>query len=183
MTRSPGAFAGAAVLLSMLVVLSACESSGGADGAAAPPVRSATKEKPVGDPVPLSAVAVPSGIANLSVVVAGSADGLQPAQLLNAPRLQRVIGDTEAAFDLVIFDTPPIISVADAMNLAPHCDGVLLVVRAGAVTPAGLQRAARQIQHVNGKVLGVLLNRVDLRRGDVEYYRHYRAYHGSAARK
>ena len=129
----------------------------------------------------LTSVAAPTDIPNLSLVVAGSSDGLQPAQLLNPPRLQRVLRDRDA-FDLVLFDTPPVMSVADAMNLAPHSDGVLLVVRAGALTPTALQRAVRQITHVNAKVVGVVLTQVDFRRGDAEYYRHYRAYHSNGTR-
>lgn len=127
--------------------------------------------------LPLASVAVATDVPNLSLVVAGSADGLRPAQLLNVQRLKRVMHGSDTAFDLVLFDTPPVISVADAMNLAPHCDGVLLVVRPGAVTPAVLRQAARQIAQVGGKVIGVLLNHVNLRRGEAEYYRHYRAYH------
>ena len=132
--------------------------------------------------LPLSSVAIKTDIPQLSLVVAGSADGLRPAQLLTAPRLQRVMHDPGPTFDLVIFDTPPVLSVADAMNLAAHCDGVLLVVRAGAVTPSVLQRAVSQLTQVHGKVLGILLNQVDLRRGEAEYYRHYRAYYSTATK-
>jgi capsular exopolysaccharide synthesis family protein len=133
--------------------------------------------------VPLSSVAVPTEIPNLSLVVAGSADTLQPAHLLNTPRLQKVLHDPGGPFDLVLFDTPPVISVADAMNLSAHCDGVLLVVRAGALQPSVLQQAVRQINQVKGRILGVLLNQVDLRRADTEFYRYYRAYYSSGGRK
>jgi capsular exopolysaccharide synthesis family protein len=130
--------------------------------------------------VPLGSVAVATDVANLSLVVAGSSDGMRPAQLLNAPRLQKVLHDPTTPFDLVIFDTPPIISVADALNLAAHCDGVVVVVSAGAAPPSVLQQAVRQIEQVKGRVLGVVLNRVDLRRGDAEFYRYYRAYYATA---
>lgn len=130
--------------------------------------------------MPLASVAVPTAVPNLSLVVAGSADGLQPAHLLNAPRVQKVLHDPATPFELVLFDTPPIISVADALNLAAHCDGVLVVVRAGTVPPSVLRQAVRQIEQAKGRVLGVVLNRVDLRRGDAEFYRYYSAYYAGA---
>ena len=61
MIRSPGGIAGAAVILSMLVVLSGCESRSSSDGPPIPSVRSATKEKSVGAPVPLSSAAGEQG--------------------------------------------------------------------------------------------------------------------------
>jgi capsular exopolysaccharide synthesis family protein len=124
----------------------------------------------------LSTVALPTDFTGLSVVVAGDYDG--QAELLTSHRIQKVRQDIESHYDLVLWDTPPVILVADAINVVAQSDGVILVVRSGAIPSSVLRRAGRQIEQVNGKILGVLLNGVDLRRGDEEFYRYYRAYSG-----
>ena len=132
---------------------------------------------------PLQDVARSSDIENLSIVVAGRSahEGFQ--DLLTPQRLEKALRESEAAFDVVIFDTPPVISVADALNVAAACDGVILVVRSGSVPFSVLRRAISQIGDVKGRVLGVLLNRVDLRATDADFYRHYRSYHTIGSKK
>jgi protein-tyrosine kinase len=129
---------------------------------------------------PLHTVTKASDIENLSIVVAGRGAQESFQDLLTPQRLDKVLRESEGAFDIVVFDTPPVFSVADALNVAAACDGVLLVVRAGSVPFTVLRRAVQQITHVKGRVLGVLLNRVDLRAADADFYRYYRAYHATA---
>jgi Mrp family chromosome partitioning ATPase len=72
-----------------------------------------------------------------------------------------------------------VISVTDGIALAAQCDGVVLVVRAGMVAHEALRRVAEQIEAVKSRILGVVLNSVDLRReGHYKYYRYYRSYQG-----
>jgi len=125
---------------------------------------------------PLHTVALPTEFPGLSVVVAGDYDPEQ-TDLLNSARIQRVRQDVESHYDLVLWDTPPIILVADALNLVAQSDGVILVVRSGAIPTSVLRRARQQIMQVKGRILGVLLNGVDLSRNDEEFYRYYDAYH------
>jgi capsular exopolysaccharide synthesis family protein len=129
----------------------------------------------------LSAVARPTDVPNLSVVVAGRGVHERGHDMLTAQRLESILHESETAFDLVIFDSPPVISVADALSVAAVCEGVILVVRSGSAPFTVLERAIGQIKQVKGRVLGVLLNQVDLRAADADSYRYYRAYH--AARK
>jgi capsular exopolysaccharide synthesis family protein len=128
---------------------------------------------------PLHTVARASDVENLSIVVAGRGSQEIFQDLLTPQRLEKVIRESEAMFDLVLFDTPPVFAVADALNVVAAADGVILVVRAGSVPFSVLRRAVQQIGHVKGRVLGVLLNRVDLRGTDADFYRYYRAYHAT----
>jgi protein-tyrosine kinase len=128
--------------------------------------------------LPLNTVAVPTDVPGLEVVVAGDFDPGQ-ADLFSSHRIQQVRQDLESHYDLVIWDTPPVILIADAMNLAAQSDGVILVVRSGAIPSSVLRRAAQQIVQVKGKILGVFLNGIDLRRTDEEFSRYYHAYHES----
>lgn len=133
--------------------------------------------------IPLHSVARATAIPNLSLVVSGQNGAVGDDQeLFTSQRLQKALGDP-GHFDLILYDTPPVISVADAVNVAALCDGVILVVRSGSIPPSILQRAVRQITQVNGRVLGVLLNKVDLRKGDDDVYPYYREYYEKRPRK
>jgi capsular exopolysaccharide synthesis family protein len=132
---------------------------------------------------PFQAVVRDTGVENLSLVVSGQNGSGPTRQLFTTQRLERVFRDAGSQFDLIVYDTPPIISVADAVNVAALCDGVILVVRYGSVPPSVLRRAARQITQVNGRILGVLLNQVNLRGGDDDVYRYYSAYHDEKPRQ
>ena len=126
----------------------------------------------------LETVARPVDIPNLSVVVAGRGPAETFHDLLTPQRLDKMLRESEAAFDFIVFDSPPVI-VSDSLSIAAVSDGVVLVVRAGSIPVSVLQRAIGQITHVKGRVIGVLLNQADLRASDGDAYRHYRAYHGT----
>jgi capsular exopolysaccharide synthesis family protein len=130
---------------------------------------------------PLHAVAKSADIENLSVVVAGSGATESSHDVLTSQRLGKVLEGCEAAFDLVLFDGPPILA-ADALNLAAVCGEVVLVVRSGSIPFSVLRRAIGQVRQVKGRVIGVLLNGADLRSSDAEAYKHYRAYRRGRAR-
>ena len=124
----------------------------------------------------LETVAQASDVANLSVVVAGRGthEGFQ--DVVTAHRLQKVIRESEAAYDLIVFDGPPVVPVADAVSLAAVCDGVILVVRARRTPLAAVRRAITQIRQVHGRVLGVLLNEAHRRSVDAGSYQYHRVY-------
>lgn len=132
----------------------------------------------------LADVALPTRVPGLSVVVSGP---LPPnhAELSASQRMRELLDAATRDFDLVLCDTPPVLSVSDAVALSAQCDGVILVVRVGGVSTAAVRRAAEQIDAVNGRMLGVLLNRVDTRRNGyyAEYHRYYHAYYGTDARR
>jgi Mrp family chromosome partitioning ATPase len=75
--------------------------------------------------------------------------------------------------DIVIFDSPPVLAVTDAAVLARQVDGVLLVVDAGRTKEHALAAAAAEIEKTGGNLLGVALNRLDVRRGYNYYYYYY----------
>ena len=128
----------------------------------------------------LADVAVPTRVPGLSVVVSGP---LPPnhAELAASKRMHDLLESATNDYDLVICDSPPVLSVSDAVALAAQCDGVILVVRVGAVSTVAVRRAAEQIDAVKGRILGVLLNRVNMRRDGyyAEYHGYYHAYYGN----
>jgi len=83
-----------------------------------------------------------------------------PAEVLGSVRLQSIWDDLKQQADIVLVDTPPIGLVSDAAQLAPRCDGVLLVLRSGHTRREASQNAKRQLEQVKARILGVVLNDV-----------------------
>jgi capsular exopolysaccharide synthesis family protein len=125
---------------------------------------------------PLKTAAKASDVANLSVVVAGRGTQEGFHDVVTTHRLQKVIRESEAAYDLIIFDGPPVVPVADAVSLAAVCDGVILVVRARRTSLAAVQRAITQIRQVHGRVLGVLLNEAKRESNGASSYQYHAVY-------
>ena len=132
---------------------------------------------------PLHTVAQATDIEGLSVVVAGRGADERFHDLLTTQRLESVLRQSAGAFDIVVFDSPPVTSVADALSIAAVCDGVILVVRAGSVPFSVLRRAIGQVTQVKGHVMGVLLNRVDLRATDSQSYGYFRGYQATLTKQ
>lgn len=129
--------------------------------------------------LPISEIAQPTSTPTLSVVTSGALPP-NPAELVGSRRMRDFLDSAEAAFDLVVCDSPPVISIADGIALSAQCDGVVLVVRAGAMAHDVIRRAAEHIESVKGRILGVILNSVDLRRDAYyNYYRYYGRYYGT----
>jgi protein-tyrosine kinase len=84
-----------------------------------------------------------------------------PTEMLGTERLQWLISRMAPLFDWVIIDAPPVLPVSDAGILAEHCDGVLVVIRAGSTPYDAVGTALQELR--GKKLLGVVLNRVETR--------------------
>jgi capsular exopolysaccharide synthesis family protein len=114
----------------------------------------------------------PTSITNLSVLNSGMA-APNPAELIGSQKLQQVLNELKNHHDFILIDSPPVIPVSDAVVLSTMVDGVVFVVR-GQDTPKHLVKAAlAQLRMDHTKILGVLLNRVDLRSADYQDYDQY----------
>jgi capsular exopolysaccharide synthesis family protein len=113
-------------------------------------------------------------IENLKVLTSGSLPP-NPSEVLGSKRMQALVKRLADKFDILIFDSPPLASVADASTLASFLDGVILVLQAGLMDREVIQRAKQQLENVKAKTLGVVLTQVDLER-EGYYYRYYDYY-------
>jgi capsular exopolysaccharide synthesis family protein len=100
-----------------------------------------------------------------------------PAEMLGSQRLQSILKWMKETTDVILIDTPPILAVSDPVILAPSLDGVVLVVRPGKTRQGALKQAIEQLQLVNARILGVVLNNV-VTKGKAYgyYYNNYRGY-------
>jgi capsular exopolysaccharide synthesis family protein len=129
--------------------------------------------------VPFEKVAQPTRVPNLWVVTSGPHPP-NPAELVGSRRMREHLEAAAAAYDLVLCDSPPVVAVSDGLALAAQCDGVILTVRVGGVSHEVIRRAVGQLEAVKGRILGVVLNAVNLRR-DGYYYTYYRYYQSYTA--
>jgi non-specific protein-tyrosine kinase len=111
-------------------------------------------------------------VANLHAITSGNLPP-NPSELLSSARMSEIFKLLSDQFNTVIVDSPPTLLVTDAMVLAQHVDGVLLVVKPSVTKWAALRQAIEQLQHVKAKLLGIVVNDVNIGRSRYYYYRGY----------
>ncbi|MEJ2724641.1 MAG: polysaccharide biosynthesis tyrosine autokinase [Deltaproteobacteria bacterium] len=129
--------------------------------------------------ISLDEIMITPGLDNLHIITSGAITP-NPAELIDSQRLIEFIEEVKKEYDIVIFDSSPILSTADAAILAGRVDGVLLVYRVGAVSRGLLKRSATQLRQVQCQLVGVILNgmRPDVSPDfqDYKYYTYYYSY-------
>jgi len=118
------------------------------------------------------AIARTTVLPNLHVLPAGTPPP-NPAELLASTNMRDVLAQLRQQYDHIVVDTPPSLSVTDAVVLSPRADAVVLVIRSGQTSKQALRRSRDILAQVNAKVVGVLLNAVDLSSPDYYYYYEY----------
>lgn len=116
-----------------------------------------------------------SKVGNLDVIVGGTLP-VNPVGLLSSPQAQELLVRLRQEYQLIVFDSPPIVPIADSLVLAGLADGVVLVVRARQTRRELFRRAIEGLG--DAKVIGVVLN--DVEYGDTRYayaYRHYQRHY------
>ncbi len=116
------------------------------------------------------------GIENFRLLPSGPSP-LNPADILGSARLERLLQEARQHFDVIVLDCPPVMLFADTLLLGPRADGLILVYKSGRTARGALKRAKDQLENVNTRILGVVLN--DLRAVDMEprygyYYYSYK---------
>lgn len=118
----------------------------------------------------LREVVHPSDVDHLDLLTCGPVPP-NPAELLSSRSMEEFLVDVYGDYDLVIFDTPPVLAVTDAQVLANQCDGTVLVVSSGTTEIESAQKAKDLLQATKGKLLGVVLNNREVK--DTSYYYYY----------
>lgn len=116
-----------------------------------------------------------TSIPGLDVLSAGPTPP-NPAELLGSSYLRDMVVDARARYDQVIFDGPPILLVSDAGVLASAVDGVLIVCQYRVTSRGALARARAQLETINSRIFGAVLNKVETRAGGY-YRRQYREFY------
>jgi len=93
-------------------------------------------------------------------ILPGGRSSKTPSEMLGSPRMRQLIEELKSRFDFILFDTPPVLTVADAIVLGPMTDGVVMVIQAGKVRKKPIERAVELLH--NSNIIGFVLNRGDL---------------------
>ncbi|MDI1240610.1 MAG: polysaccharide biosynthesis tyrosine autokinase [bacterium] len=96
-----------------------------------------------------------------------------PAELIGSDQMSKLLRLLYNHFDHVVVDSPPITSFTDGVLLASIVDGVILVVHSGKSSRQVVRKARQLIQDVGAKILGIVLNNVDLKSKENYYYQSY----------
>ncbi|MDX1413607.1 MAG: polysaccharide biosynthesis tyrosine autokinase [Candidatus Promineifilaceae bacterium] len=99
-----------------------------------------------------------------------------PAEILSSQRMNHLIQELYDEADVLVFDTPPVLTVTDAAVLSPQVDGTLFVVQVGKTRRDTLVQAVERVLNTNAQPLGVVLNRIKPSHGGYYYYQYYDTY-------
>ncbi len=115
--------------------------------------------------VELDDVMQPFAATSLSILGSGGIPP-NPSELLGSTTMEHLLGQLTDRFDYVLLDAPPLLPVTDAAILSTMTDGALVVVGADIVHKAQLRHTVESIEAVKGRILGLILNRLDDRERD-----------------
>jgi capsular exopolysaccharide synthesis family protein len=94
---------------------------------------------------------------NLYILPSG-AQVPNPEAFLSSEKMERLIKNLKEEYDIILFDSPALLAAADAMMLAPHVDGALLVVRSGVTQRQMALRAIELLENIHTEIRGIVLN-------------------------
>ena len=123
----------------------------------------------------LESVIQDTKVENLKIIPCGTIPP-NPAELLSSEAMKDLIDRLKEQFDFVLFDSPPVMSVTDPTILANLADGVIIVIKGGETPRPPIQRTLQQLSKLDTKLLGVVLNGMDFKKGKY-YYHYYYKYH------
>jgi capsular exopolysaccharide synthesis family protein len=123
----------------------------------------------------LEEVIQPTHIKNLSLISAGPLPP-NPTELLTSNKTLILLDELKKRFSRIIIDSPPVLYVADTLILSNIVDGVILVIYAGKTLLNSILRARQKLQEAKARIIGVILNNVNVKTEDSYYYYHYYYY-------
>lgn len=131
----------------------------------------------------LESIIHPTEISNLFFIPSGPIPP-NPSELIGSSLFKEMMAALESQFDHIVFDSPPVLGFADSVVLSTQVDGMILVSLSGKTPRETLQRARDILFQVNGRILGVVINRVNIQRSDYGYYYYrYHYYYGKEEKK
>ena len=124
----------------------------------------------------ISEICCKTNIPNFYVIFSGPVPP-NPSELLGNDAFELLLEYLRKEYDYVIVDTPPLGSVIDGAVAAQHCDGTVIVIESGAISYKFAQKVKEQLEKVDCRILGVILNKVNMS-GKGYYGAYYGKYYG-----
>lgn len=125
----------------------------------------------------LEEVLYETNIPNLDIIFTGPVPP-NPTELLGSECFIELLKLLREDYDYIIIDTPPLGSVIDSAIVAEQSDGVILIIEANTISYKFAQKVLKQLERGNCRILGAVLNKVDIKHSQYKYYgKKYRKYH------
>lgn len=118
----------------------------------------------------------PTRYKNLSFLSAGEPTS-HPGELIFSAACETMMEELRQEFEVVIFDTAPVLAVDDTPSLAPKVDGTLVLYRAGRTSCRLMRNTLEALYSRNAKVLGIIFNGVDPKQPEYGYYKYTEYYY------
>jgi len=118
-----------------------------------------------------------SAIPGIDIIPSGPVSP-NPSEMLGSQNMTRFIQSVRDSYELVILDSPPITAVTDTVILSRFADGVLIVIRAGETHREIIKNGIGLLKAANARILGAVLNGVEMGRDSYYYYQYYYYYYG-----
>lgn len=134
--------------------------------------------------VPWKEIVQETPIENLSLLTCGVLPP-NPSELLGSKKMRMLLEELKEKYDMILFDSPPVIAVTDAAVLSTLLDGVVLVSSSGSTSREALLRAITLLENVKGRLIGGVLNKIKVESvyGSYHYYYYYHYYGGTKQKR
>jgi capsular exopolysaccharide synthesis family protein len=119
-------------------------------------------------------------VPNLDVLVSGPMPPF-PTEMLSSETMNRLLEHASEIYTHIVIDSPPVLSVTDAVILARHADAVVMVIRHGKSSKHVVRRARDLLLRSGAPLTGILLNAVDVNSPDYYGYYGYSGYSNAGA--
>ncbi|MCM3765945.1 CpsD/CapB family tyrosine-protein kinase [Neobacillus niacini] len=108
-------------------------------------------------------------IPNLHILTSGPRPP-NPSEMLDSKAMETLMVELKSLFDFVVFDAPPVMAVTDPQIIAAKCDGVVMVVSSKKTNRDRAVKAKEMLEKVKSRILGVVVNRVVVKKNEYSYY-------------
>ena len=117
-------------------------------------------------------------INNLSIITAGIIPP-NPSELLGSNRMTSLVNNLENEWDMVLFDSPPLVAVTDATMISKEIDQIVMVVKVGQTDKKAFSHTLTNLRNVGAPLGGIIMNAVTHKSsyGSYYYYYYYQYYH------
>ena len=117
-------------------------------------------------------------IENLSIITSGNIPP-NPSELLGSGRMLRLVNELERDYDIVLFDSPPLVAVTDANMISKEIDSILLVIKAGQTDKKAFHHTIMNLNNIEAPLDGIVMNAVTSKSnyGSYYYYYYHQYYH------
>jgi len=115
-------------------------------------------------------------IDNLSVITSGVIPP-NPSEMLGSQRMVEFVKQLEGEFDMILFDSPPLIAVTDANMISREIDQIVLVVKVGQTDKKAFHHTITNLKNINAPIGGIVMNAVTNKTSYGSYYYYYQQYY------